>query len=259
MIEVDSYHHIQGVTTMKLLIPREHGAWAMLILPFLIGLSVHPQWMHLPLFAGWFFLYLSLNPFMMLIKKKGDSSFYRKWLIRYGTLAGVLLIIVAYQYPALLWLGLAMVPLFLINIAFVRRNRERNFWNDVTAVFEMAVGGVASAYVALGQWSMFQIYVWVVSVLFFLGSIFFVKTMIREKKNKTFRYISWGYHLLLMAGVALVTGHLWLTLAYVPALIRAILLGGRNATPLQVGLTEIGNSLLFTILVLCDIYHILSL
>lgn len=244
---------------MKLLLPREHGAWAMLIIPFLLGLSINPTWMHLPLFLGWFLLYLALNPLMMLLKKKGDSRFYTRWLLIYGIPASLLLLFLVFRYPALVWAGLAMIPLFLINIYFARKNRERSFWNDVVAIFEMAVGGVASAYVALGGWSMFQVYVWIVSVLFFLGTVFFVKTMIREKKNLKFRYLSWGYHFLLVAGVWLVTGHLWLVLAYVPSMLRAIIVGGRNLTALQVGLMEIGNTLLFTIFVLCDIYHILSL
>lgn len=241
---------------MKLLIPREHGAWAMLILPFLIGLAPQIKWIHLPLFLGWFLLYLSLNPMMMLIKKKGDPLFYRKWFFSYGGVAAIFLFFVVFYYPALVWVGLGMLPLFLINVAFARQNQERNFWNDVVAVFEMSMGGVASAYVALGHWSVFQIYVWVISVLFFLGTVFFVKTMIREKKNITFRYLSWGYHFLMVGGVYLVTGHVWLVLAILPSLLRAVIFGGRNLKPLQIGLMEIGNSLLFTIFVLCDIYHI---
>lgn len=244
---------------MKLLIPREHGAWAMLIIPFLLGLSINPTWMHLPLFSGWFLLYLALSPLMMLIKKKGDARFYTRWFLIYGIPASVLLLFVVFQYPALLWAGLAMIPLFMVNVYFARRNRERYFWNDVIAIFEMAIGGVASAYVALGEWSMFQVYVWIVNVLFFLSSVFFVKTMIREKKNIKFRYLSWGYHILLIIGVWLVTEQVWLVLAFVPAMLRAIIFGGKNLTPLKVGLMEIGNTLLFTIFVLCDIYHIFSL
>lgn len=244
---------------MKLLLPREHGAWAMLLVPFLLGLALQPTWMHLPLFLGWFLLYLFLTPLMMLIKKKGDSSYYTRWLLIYGIPATIFLLFVVIKYPALIWLGLGMIPFFLVNVYFARKNRERSFWNDVVAIFELAIGGVASAYVALGEWSMNQVYVWAVSVLFFLSSVFFVKTMIREKKNMKFRYLSWTYHILLVIGVWVVTGHVWLVLAYVPSMLRAIIVGGRNLTPLQVGLMEIGNTLWFTIFILCDIYHILNL
>ncbi|EZP78790.1 hypothetical protein H839_02941 [Parageobacillus genomosp. 1] len=44
----------------KWIVPKQHGAWAMLIVPFLLGAYAGGfTWLHVPLFVGWFFLYLA--------------------------------------------------------------------------------------------------------------------------------------------------------------------------------------------------------
>ncbi|ANF38517.1 membrane protein [Bacillus sp. CN2] len=42
---------------MKAMIPKQHGAWAMLLIPFLLGMvKGGPVFWHIPLFLGWLFL-----------------------------------------------------------------------------------------------------------------------------------------------------------------------------------------------------------
>lgn len=54
---------------MKLVIPKQHGAWAMLIIPFLLSVILgKPNMYHIPLFLAWFFIYLATYPFLMYIK-----------------------------------------------------------------------------------------------------------------------------------------------------------------------------------------------
>ena len=56
---------------MKMVIPKQHGAWAMLLIPFLLGmLAGHPTIWHIPLLIGWLFLYLATFPFIMYVRKK---------------------------------------------------------------------------------------------------------------------------------------------------------------------------------------------
>ncbi|WP_371932622.1 YwiC-like family protein [Bacillus carboniphilus] len=79
---------------MKPFIPKQHGAWAMLIVPFVLGMALSSfTWVHVPLFLGWLFLYLASYPLLMLTKGK-KKEFYRKWAITYGALALLFLIIV---------------------------------------------------------------------------------------------------------------------------------------------------------------------
>ena len=62
---------------MKLVIPKQHGAWAMLIIPFLLSVILgKPTMYHIPLFLAWFFIYLATYPFLMYINKNGKKSIY---------------------------------------------------------------------------------------------------------------------------------------------------------------------------------------
>ena len=68
--------------------------------------------------------------------------------------------------------------------------------------------------------------------------------MIREKKNIQFKWISWIYHLLLVA-VWFGVGYWIVAIAYIPSLIRAIIFYGRPLSPKQIGIYEIINSAIF--------------
>lgn len=61
---------------MKLVIPKQHGAWAMLVIPFLLSVILgKPTIYHIPLFIAWFFIYLATYPFLMYIKQNEKRVF----------------------------------------------------------------------------------------------------------------------------------------------------------------------------------------
>ena len=137
-----------------------------------------------------------------------------------------------------------MVPFFLINAFFTARNQDRALMNDFSAIFAFSVVGLASSYLGQGIISLESVLVFLTSVLFFVGCTFYVKTMIREKKNQRFRSISWAYHCLVII-VWLVLGYWIVALAYLPSLIRAIYFYGKPLSPKKIGIYEIVNSALF--------------
>lgn len=50
---------------MKKYIPNQHGAWAMLVLPFLFGVAAsRGQLIHIPLFVCWLLIYLFSFPLL---------------------------------------------------------------------------------------------------------------------------------------------------------------------------------------------------
>ena len=57
-------------------------------------------------------------------------------------------------------------------------------------------------------------------------STFYVKTMIREKNNPKYRFISWGYHIVLTVIVFAINP--LCSLYFIPSVIRAIILYGKN-------------------------------
>ncbi|MEH7544149.1 hypothetical protein V7249_30410, partial [Bacillus thuringiensis] len=80
-----------------------------------------------------------------------------------------------------------------------------------------------------------------ITFLYFIGSTFYVKTMIREKKNPTYRILSWWYHLLLVIVTLILSPTI--TIIFIPSLIRSIVLYGRNISILKVGILESINAI----------------
>ena len=74
---------------------------------------------------------------------------------------------------------------------------ERALLNDVSAIIVFCIGGLISYYFSMKLIDKTALFIALISFLYFLGSTFYVKTMIREKNNPKYRYISWGYHIML--------------------------------------------------------------
>jgi hypothetical protein len=228
----------------KWIVPKQHGAWAMLIIPFLLGAYAGGfTWLHAPLFVGWFFLYLATYPLLMAIKSKHKQE-YIKAFSHYIAIVAVMIVICLWYVPSLFYFGAAMVPFFLINLYYSKRKQERAFWNDVAAIAIFCIGGLASFYVGRGMLTIQAFELAAFCLLFFLGSTFYVKTMIREKRNPMYKWLSWGYHAILIVGLVAI-GYPLLVLAYVPSVVRAVYLYGKSLPIMKLGILEIANAAYF--------------
>jgi hypothetical protein len=234
---------VKGVKEMKLFLPKQHGAWAMTIIPFWLGvINGGFMWQHIPFFIGWLLLYLATYPMLLLFKKK-KITFYAKWTAIYMLPALLFLLVPFITMPSIIYFGFLMIPCFIINAYFTSKNKDRALMNDLSAIVAFSIAGLASSYLGQGEVTAGAILVFSVSILFFLGCTFYVKTMIREKKNLSFKWISWIYHVLLV--VLWGMGYWVVAIAYIPSLIRAIAFYGKPLSPMKIGVYEIVNSALF--------------
>ncbi|GAB6158837.1 YwiC-like family protein [Desulfotomaculum varum] len=215
----------------------------------MLGIAGHGfQWLHIPLLMSWLMLYVASYPLMMIFRSYRHIQEYKKWLVLYGLIAVAFLIFPIIRYPALLWLGGGLFITLLVNFYYVRIRQERAMLNNFSAVAGMSLGGVASGYVGAGDWSFDLFLIWLICVAFFMGSVFFVKSMIRERGNLCFRALSWFYHGAVVLIVFVCSGSWLLTAAFLASLIRAIFTGGRTLSAWQIGILELVNSMLFLIL-----------
>ncbi|WP_079508070.1 YwiC-like family protein [Mesobacillus jeotgali] len=234
---------------MNLFLPKQHGAWAMLIIPFWLGAAASGiVWQHIPFFIGWLLLYLGTYPLLLIFKKK-KIPFYRKWALIYILPALAFLMIPLFTTPSIVFFGFAMVPFFIINAFFSARNKDRALMNDLSAIIVFSIAGLASSYLPGAEINQHAILVFGSTILFFVGSTFYVKTMIREKKNNQFKLISWTYHFVVPV-LWLAAGEAIVAIAAVPSLLRAILFYGKPLTVMQVGIYEILNAVLFFVIML---------
>lgn len=229
---------------MKLFMPKQHGAWAMLIIPFWLSVVASGfVWEHIPFFIGWILLYLATYPMLLLFKGK-NISFHMKWTLIYFIPAILLLVIPLWARPSIVYFGLAMIPFFFINIYFSRQKNERALLNDFAAIITFAIAGLASGYLPEGKINEGTVFVFIASILFFIGSTFYVKTMIREKKNIVYKRISWFYHLIVPV-VYGILGYWIAALAFLPSLFRAVYFYGKPMSMMKIGIMEIVNAVIF--------------
>jgi hypothetical protein len=231
---------------MKLFLPKQHGAWAMLIIPFWLGVIEGGfTWKHIPFFMGWLLLYLATYPLLLIFKRK-KISFYVNWTLVYMIPSLILLLIPLWERPTIIYFGLLMLPCFMINAYYTSKNQDRAIMNDLSAILAFSIAGLASSYLAHAEINIQTIvFPFLTSVLFFVGCTFYVKTMIREKKNNHFKFISWIYHILLVL-VCFGLGNWIIALAFVPSLLRAVTFYGKSFSPKQIGIYEIVNSVFFS-------------
>lgn len=150
-----------------------------------------------------------------------------------------------YEWRILLFV-IVMIPLFIVNMYYARQKNERALLNDICAIIVFCIGGLISYSFSMKQIDHTAIFIALISFLYFLGSTFYVKTMIREKNNPKYRLISWGYHIVLTIIVFAINP--WCSLIFIPSVIRAIVLYGKKISIIKVGILEIANSVYFLII-----------
>ncbi|WP_342044603.1 YwiC-like family protein [Bacillus sp. OTU530] len=233
---------------MKPIIPTQHGAWAMLFIPFIIGIAAgSPTLYHLPLLLAWLFVYLGTYPLLMYIKQRRKKHLLQ-WALTYFVAALIFGSISLMHEWRIVYAAVIMLPLFLVNVCFAITKNERALLNDIAAIITFSSGGMMSYYFGTGILNQTAWWIFTLCFCYFVGSTFYVKTMLREKHNPIYRIVSWGYHALLIIGMIMLSPAL--AIAFVPSLVRAILFYGKNMPVLKVGTLEIANSVYFFFVIL---------
>ena len=248
-------------------LPQQHGAWAMLLVPALVGAvrgGLDP--LQLVLAAAMLAAYGLFNAAGLAVRARRRER-YRRPIATYGVLAAGLGLIALVLHPALLlWLA-AYLPLGLLTGFLTWQRRERSLLNDaVTILAACLFAGVM--YQAgpdrpdlgmLGDLAGWRLMIWVIVALFayFFGTALYVKTVIRERANPAYHRSSVAYHAGWAAfwalsgslGVPIAPGvRVGLALLFLALTVRAKLMAGRRVKPLYVGLGEIVFSVVIALL-----------
>ncbi|WP_216831320.1 YwiC-like family protein [Alkalihalobacterium elongatum] len=233
---------------MKLFIPREHGAWAMLIIPYLLGsLFSNTNWTHFIFFIGILSFYFATGPILSYIRKPKLGNSVVPALLLYFLIGCIFIIPVLLEYPFLLLLFLMISPCFLINLWFAKQKKERLFINDVIAIIGFSFLVLVAFYIGNGEIPTQAFFLMLINVFFFIGSVFHVKTFIRERGNKRFHKLSNFYHGGLII-VPVLLGLPFVALALAASSLKTWIMPKKNLKPITLGLIELGNSVAFVLL-----------
>lgn len=230
-------------------VPDQHGAWAMLLLPLVAGVVLAgARRVHLPLAVFWvvgYFAFYAAGRWLRSRRRRRELL----PLVTYAAAcvpAGLLTLLAA---PHLIRWVPAFAVLLPVSLWWSSHGAERSLRNDlVTVLAACLMSPVAFDAAGGGDWER----LWVVTgvlLAYFLGTVFYVKTMIRERGRRGYVAASVGYHLAGVAAAAVLVAlgrHHWLlVVVWVALTARALAMpavNGRRARPLRpvfVGVGEI--------------------
>ncbi len=175
----------------KPILTREHGSWALLFVPLLIGvIRSHPVADHALLaFAalGWFLCYVPTQTLLrarrrpLSPEKRAASAL---WATIYGSIATVASGALVIEGPVLLIvIGFAAVVMFIVNWMLTRR-APKTIPGDLVAMLGLTLGAPAAMYVATGTLDDAAFVVWILNVLFFGATVFHVHMKIAAAAMK---------------------------------------------------------------------------
>jgi hypothetical protein len=226
--------------------PRQHGAWAMLLLPLLVGISVSR-------FDGWQVVlagaaasgYLA-SASAQTWRRARNREKYRLSLLAFGVIfAGLSLALVA-THPALLLAVPVLVPAAALAVLWSRPGRPRSLAEGLAQVAQALVLVPASAYLA-GPRDVPRIPLATLAAgLYLAGTVFTVRSVIRERGNLRFVVLSVGYHvvaatvalLLLPVAYAALFAALAARALALPVIERRLADTAHPLRPIQVGMVE---------------------
>lgn len=226
---------------MRRAIPPQHGAWAMLVVPFVAGmLDAGPHWLHAPLFVAWIVGYLLSYQVFIAVKTRRPGR-NRDLLIGFGTVTAVAAVPVLLARPEVLWFAPAFAPLLAVNAWYAHRRRERATVNGLVSATLGSLMVLVAA-VAAGDPARDALPTFAAVLLYFAGTVLYVKTMIRERGEAVYVRASVAYHVVALAAATAIAWPLAVPFAWF--LVRAVAMPRRRPapTPKQVGLLEFAGS-----------------
>ncbi len=237
-------------------IPDHHGAWAMLTVPLVLGIAMGGfRWIHVPLTVTWYLGYFAFFAMGLWLKSRRRPKYWPP--VRAYCLAAV-------PFGLAVWIP-AFAPLLVASLAYSYDRNDRALANDALTV----IAGCLMLPVAYYPWALAGpgwgwpavLVAFALVLAYFLGTVFYVKTMIRERGSALYLRMSIAFHLatILLPSVLALTvpaarlgswGVGAFTIFFTLAAVRATLMPKRGATPKQVGIGEIVASVVLTVLVL---------
>ncbi|HET6963052.1 MAG TPA: YwiC-like family protein [Terriglobia bacterium] len=174
-----------GLTVPK---PKEHGAWGMLYVPLVTAAGIAGTFnvRVLLVAAAITFVFLSQRPFAQLLSSpvvRRDPDLLRRnltWLAGYWVTALVLFSWLYYVYdlialPRFVWIAIPIAATFTL---LLWKNRVRSVAGELIGICGLTLTAPLTHYAAVGEFHLLGFWLWVLCILYFSSSVFFVKAVV---------------------------------------------------------------------------------
>ena len=247
MIAVEDKPAVAKPLVTKPPMPREHGAWGILLIPFATAVGV----------SGVFDLKVALLLASVLCFYIARTS-YLKGNVKWTTtlLAGSVACVVPLLFVWKLW-WLAVFGAVAAPLAF--RRTERSVTMQLLAVGGLTLTAPAAWYAATGHLSTKALLLWFLNALYFAGGVLYVKMHVAAAIRRGDSKIRLGAPVLIfytaLSSVLLAMAlsdviSCWVLVAYAPVVARAFVGVGRLGPTLRIkrlGWTEVAYSLVYAV------------
>lgn len=240
----------------RLAIPPQHGAWAYLAIPLVLGLwLVGWSWLGGLFAVTWVIAYpASYYLARAAVTRWRRGSWTRiarrersdavPWAAAASVGAGMLVL----ARPWLVVWGAVLAACWAVGVALAHAGRERGFANDLLLVGQSLVALPLLSMITqdTSRVSAVPTSVWQatgVCAVYFVGSVIHVKSLIRESGDRRWHVANIAYH---AAALGLGLWSAWLLVPFTAALLRSLLLTPR-ARPGVIGAVESGVSVLVVV------------
>ncbi len=161
------------------MLPREHGAWAVLAAPILVGFAAAGggSWGIVLAFVcaalGGFCLRTPLQALLSPAPPAGAGA----WLAVYALLAaaGAGVLFLRYERWSLLAFALPAGAALAFNLRQNLSRKALSLPNEIVGIAALCLGAPAAHYAGGGELSLTSAVVWTISFLYFVGPVFHVK------------------------------------------------------------------------------------
>ncbi|MFQ5602409.1 MAG: YwiC-like family protein [bacterium] len=260
---------INNESRMKILIPKEHGAWAMWIMPFIIGVAAAGEiktvtWL---IFGSCLSAFAARTALGAAIRQRARNTSLAIKCICVGAfeiicaIAFVLPIIYSGNYNILI-LGLIAAALLIADLWWIRDRTERQLSAELLGVAGFSLAAPAAFIATRGVWHVEAVMLWLISFGYFAGSVFFVKLRLirlsgkpsqRQKSERIYTRLIVAYVVLISLGTLLLPFWIpvpsWLILGFLPWIAHMLwecLYYSPSKNIHRVGWTLVAHSIYFT-------------
>ena len=248
-------------------LPREHGAWAMLYVPFAVGALVGWSAPLRVMLTGLSVTFVFIARESLLIWWRARSRGQRndqalRFMVSYVALAGVfgVPLLLVYHLYWFVGMGVVAAALLAINAWQAVRRIDRTIGGEMMAIAGLTLTAPAAYYAAGGAFDTKAVWLWVLCASYFASSVFYVKLRVStinprlHKDRRETWYRCAFYHALLLGSLVTLalTGSLnvFAAAAFAPVLTRSLWYLARPVRQVnlrRVGWLEMVYSLVFLI------------